>query len=128
MSGYHSKRTRSKRMRRQRAHRRVRQRIQGTPERPRLAVYKSLRYIYAQVIDDSNGRTLAQANSAESEIASGVEGSSSSSKAARAVGEAVAERAKTQGVERVVFDRGGAIYHGKVKAVADGARAKGLIF
>ena len=128
MSEYHAKRIRGKRERRQRAHRRVRQRIQGTPERPRLAVYKSLRYVYAQVIDDLNGRTLVQANSAEGDLGSSFEGSSSSCAAAKAVGEAVAERAKSQGVERVIFDRGGAIYHGKVKAVADGARAKGLIF
>ena len=128
MSEYHSKRIRSKRMRRQRAHRRVRQRIQGTPERPRLAVYKSLRYIYAQVIDDQSGRTLVQANSAESDLSSPFEGGSSSAAAARAVGETVAERAKAEGVEQVIFDRGGSIYHGKVKAVADGARSKGLVF
>ncbi len=128
MSEYHSKRIRDKRRRRQRAHRRVRQRIGGTPERPRLAIYKSLRYIYAQVIDDQSGRTLVQANSAESDLGSTFEGSASSRAAAKAVGEAVAERAKAQGVERVVFDRGGAIFHGKVKAVADGARSKGLSF
>ena len=128
MSEYHSKRVRAKRGRRQRAHRRLRQRIHGTPERPRLAVYKSLRYIYAQVIDDQNGRTVAQANSAEGDLTSLFEGSSSSAAAARVVGETVAERAKAEGVEQVVFDRGGAVYHGKVKAVADGARKKGLVF
>ena len=128
MSEYHSKRVRAKRQRRQRAHRRLRQRIHGTPDRPRLAVYKSLRYIYAQVIDDQNGRTLAQASSAEGDLSSRFEGSASSTAAARAVGETVAERAKAEGVEQVVFDRGGAIYHGKVKAVAEGARDKGLVF
>ncbi len=128
MSEYHSKRIRGKRQRRQRAHRRVRQRIQGSSERPRLAVYKSLRYIYAQVIDDRNGRTLVQANSGEGDLGSSFEGSAASCSAAKAVGEAVAERAKAQGVERVVFDRGGAIFHGKVKALAEGARGKGLIF
>jgi large subunit ribosomal protein L18 len=115
-------------MRRQRAHRRLRNRVQGTPGRPRLAVHKSLRYIYAQVIDDQNGRTLAQASSVEPELAKAIKGSAGNVDAARRVGEAIAERAKTQGVEQVVFDRGGAIYHGKVKAVADGARAKGLVF
>lgn len=115
-------------MRRQRAHRRLRQRIHGTPERPRLSVYKSLRYVYAQVIDDLNGRTLAQANSGEKDLGVDFEGSAGSVDAARAVGEVIAERAKAQGVESVVFDRGGAIYHGKVKAVAEGAREKGLHF
>lgn len=128
MSEYLSKKVRAKRSRRQRAHRRVRQRIQGTPERPRLAVYRSLRYIYAQVIDDLGGRTLAQASSAEKELQSGLESSPGSCAAARKVGEAIAERAKAQGVEKVVFDRGGPIYHGKVKSVADGARDKGLSF
>ncbi len=128
MSEYLSKKTRAKRSRRQRAHRRVRQRIQGTAERPRLAVYRSLRYIYAQLIDDLGGRTLAQANSAEKELQDGLENSPGSCAAARKVGEVIAERAKEQGVERVVFDRGGPIYHGKVKSVAEGARAKGLSF
>jgi large subunit ribosomal protein L18 len=128
MSEYLSKKTRSKRNRRQRAHRRVRQRIQGTPERPRLAVYRSLRFIYAQVIDDLGGRTLAQASSAEKELQAGLKGSPGSCAAARKVGEAIAERAKAQGVQQVVFDRGGPIYHGKVKSVADGARDKGLSF
>ena len=128
MSEYHSKRVRAKRMRRQRAHRRLRQRIQGTPERPRLAVYCSLRYVYAQVIDDLNGRTLAQANSAEKDLQQDLEGSPGSRDAAKTVGEIVAERAKAQGIEQVVFDRGGVIYHGKVRSVAEGARDKGLVF
>ncbi len=124
----HSKKIRIKRMRRKRAHLRLRNRVQGTPARPRLAVYKSLRYIYAQVIDDLSGRTLVQASSAEPELKKALKGSAASIAAARRVGETLAERAKSQGVEKVVFDRGGAIYHGKVKALADGARAQGLDF
>ncbi len=128
MRDSHTKRIQTKRMRRQRAHLRLRNRVQGTLARPRLAVFKSLRYIYAQVIDDQNGRTLAQASSAEPELKQALKGSTGNVDAARRVGETVAERAKAQGVEQVVFDRGGAIYHGKVKAVADGARAQGLQF
>ena len=128
MSDSHGKKIRIKRMRRQRAHARLRNRIQGSSERPRLAVFKSLRYIYAQVIDDSSGRTLAQASSADPEIKKGLKGSTGNVEAARQVGESVAERAKAKGVEKVVFDRGGAIYHGKVKALAEGARDKGLVF
>ena len=128
MSDSHAKKVRKKRQRRQRAHQRIRRQIQGTTERPRLAVFKSLKYIYAQVIDDSTGRTLAQANSGEADLKSGLEASAGSVEAAKAVGETVAERAKAQGIEKVVFDRGGFIYHGKIKAVADGAREKGLVF
>jgi large subunit ribosomal protein L18 len=117
-----------KNRRRTRAHQRLRQRVNGTPERPRLAVYKSEKYTYAQVIDDLSGRTLAQANSAEAGIKSQLKGSSATREAARLVGETVAERAKSQGISKVVFDRGGYIYHGKIKDVADGARAKGLEF
>lgn len=126
MSEANSKKVMAKRVRRQRAHHRVRNRVTGTPERPRLAVFKSLRYLYAQVIDDLNGVTLAQANS--SELAGEVEGSGSSCEAAKAVGKAVASRAKENGVETVVFDRGGFIYHGKVKALAEAAREEGLKF
>lgn len=128
MSDSHSKKVRAKRVRRKRAHFRIRNRVKGTPSRPRLSVFKSLHYIYAQVIDDLNGRTLAQANSREAELKEGVEASPSSCEAARAVGKAVAERAKKEGVEQVVFDRGGFIYHGRIKAVAEGAREKGLVF
>lgn len=128
MSDSHSKKVRHKRMRRHRAHLRVRGKIAGTAERPRLAFYKSLRFVYAQVIDDANGRTLAQANSGEADLKSGVEASPGSVEAAKAVGETIAERAKAQGIEHVVFDRGGFVYHGKVKALADGAREKGLVF
>lgn len=128
MSDLQTKKVREKLKRRKRAHLRVRKRITGTADRPRLSVYKSLRYVYAQVIDDVAGRTLAQANSGEADLKSGLEASPGSLEAAKAVGELVAERAKEQGVESVVFDRGGFIYHGKVKAVADGAREKGLVF
>jgi large subunit ribosomal protein L18 len=124
----HSKKIQAKRHRLERAHLRVRKRIQGTPKRPRLAVFKSLRYVYAQVIDDQNGHTLAQANSREQALRAAVEGSPASRAAAQAVGEAVAGRAVEQGIKRVVFDRGGYIFHGKVKALADAARAKGLEF
>lgn len=128
MSDSHAKKIKAKRHRRERSHLRIRKRIQGTSERPRLSVHKSLRYVYAQVIDDLSGRTLAQANSGEADLRAGLKASASSIEAARAVGEAVAERARAQGVEQVVFDRGGNIYHGKVKALADAARGKGLKF
>jgi large subunit ribosomal protein L18 len=117
-----------KRERRFRAHRRVRGRVAGSEERPRLAVYKSLRYIYAQVIDDVQGVTLAQANSREAAIQSSGKGGTKDLETARLVGEAVAERAIEKGVRRVVFDRGGYLYHGRVQKVAEGARAKGLEF
>ena len=119
---------RDKSRRRERAHQRLRQRVVGTPQRPRLAVHKSLKYVYAQVIDDTTGRTLAQANSQETAVKSEIKAGAASKAAARRVGELIAERAKSQGVEQVVFDRGGYVYHGKVKEIADGARAKGLQF
>jgi large subunit ribosomal protein L18 len=119
---------REKNRRRERAHQRLRQRVVGTPQRPRLAVHKSLKYVYAQVIDDTTGRTLAQANSQETAVKSEIKAGAASKAAARRVGELIAERAKSQGVEHVVFDRGGYVYHGKVKEIADGARAKGLQF
>ena len=122
-------RARRKRQLRLRAHRRVRNKIAGTKDKPRLAVFKSARYVYAQVIDDTSGRTLAQANSGEAEIGKKLEGAGSKTRAAaRLVGEKVAARAKEQGIERVVFDRGGFIYHGRIREVAEGARAEGLQF
>ena len=120
--------TQQRTLRRQRAHRRVRSRVSGTAERPRLSVYKSSKYIYAQIIDDLKGETLAQANSSETALRDRYEGGGDSRAAAKVIGEAVAERAREKGVERVVFDRGGYIYHGRVKAVAEGAREKGLEF
>ncbi len=116
-----------KRDRRHRAHRRVRRAVSGTPERPRLAVFKSLKYTYAQLIDDLEGRTMAQASSAERDIQAAAKDGKRLD-AARLVGEAIAERAKKVGVEKVVFDRGGYIYHGRVRQVAEGARKKGLQF
>ncbi len=102
--------------------------MRGSSERPRLSVYKSLRFIYAQVIDDDKGVTLAQANSSDASVREQVKGSTASKAAAKLVGELVAERAKEQGVEKVVFDRGGYIYHGRVQALAEGARGKGFNF
>jgi large subunit ribosomal protein L18 len=128
MSEHLAKKTKAKRDRLKRAHFRLRKRVAGTAERPRLAVHKTLRYIYAQVIDDQQGHTLVQANSREASILEGVKSSPGGCEAAKRVGEVLAERAREKGVESVVFDRGGAIYHGKVKAVADGAREKGLKF
>ena len=120
--------TQERALRRQRAHRRVRTRVSGTGERPRLSVYKSSKYIYAQVIDDLRGETVAQASSTEPALRGRFEGGGNSRAAAKVIGETVAERAREKGVERVVFDRGGYIYHGRIKAVADGAREKGLEF
>ncbi len=109
----------AKRKARIRRHRRVRRRIRGTAERPRLAVFRSNRHIYAQLIDDRQARTLAAA----SDLGATEEGKTSR---ATQVGKAIAERARAIGVERVVLDRGGWLYHGRVKALADGAREGGL--
>ncbi|MGH9177110.1 MAG: 50S ribosomal protein L18 [Acidimicrobiales bacterium] len=106
-------------------HRRVRKKLAGTAERPRLAVFRSNRHMVAQVIDDATGRTLAAASTMEADLRSGATGNKD---AATAVGRLVAERAKAAGVTRVVFDRGGFLYHGRVAAVADAARSAGLEF
>ena len=108
-----------KRRARLRRHRRVRKNVSGTEDRPRLAVYRSNRHIYAQLVDDLTARTMAAASDLDS---------AQGDKTARAkeVGKAIAERAKAAGVERVVFDRGGRLYHGRVRAVAEGAREAGL--
>ncbi len=125
----HKKRVRQKRTRRIRAHRRVRNRIRGTAARPRLCVFRSLNHLYAQVIDDDLGKTLAQANTLDKEVASHLKSASRSNKsAARVVGQLVADRAKASGVESVVFDRGGFLFHGRIKEIADGARENGLKF
>jgi large subunit ribosomal protein L18 len=108
-----------------RRHKRVRKQITGTPQRPRLAVFRSARHISAQVIDDTTGRTLASAATVEADLRTNGGGNVS---AAEAVGRLVAERAKQAGVTRVVFDRGGFRYHGRVAALADAARAAGLEF
>jgi large subunit ribosomal protein L18 len=123
-----TKRMKAKRARREKAHLRSRKRVQGTSERPRLSVYKSLRFIYAQVIDDTRGHTLAQASSADPALREALGKSTAGKEAAKKVGELVAQRAKEQGVEKVVFDRGGYVYHGRVQALADAAREKGLQF
>ena len=105
-------------------HKRVRAKISGTPERPRLNVFRSEMHIYAQVIDDVNGVTLCSASSVEKAF----EGPGSNKEAAKKVGKTVAERAKAKGITSVVFDRGGYVYHGRVQELADGAREGGLEF
>jgi large subunit ribosomal protein L18 len=107
-----------------RRHTRVRKHVRGTAERPRLAVFRSNRHISVQVIDDYAGRTLASASTS----AAGVDGGTGNISAAREVGRLVAERAKAAGVDKVVFDRGGNLYHGRVAALADAAREAGLEF
>jgi large subunit ribosomal protein L18 len=110
---------------RRKRHERIRLRLAGTDSRPRLAVFRSLNHIYAQVIDDTSGRTLAAASTVEKEL----RGSSSTKSAdAAVVGRLIAERAKQAGVERVVFDRAGFRYHGRIKSLADAAREAGLEF
>ena len=113
--------TRSQRIKR---HKRVRAKISGTPERPRLNVFRSETNIYAQIIDDVNGVTLVSANTLEK----GFEGATGNAEAAKKVGAVLAERAKAKGIEEVVFDRGGYVYHGRVAALAEGAREGGLKF
>lgn len=104
-------------------HRRIRRKVRGTTERPRLAVYRSLNHIYAQVIDDEKAQTLAAASTTEKALAAKTGGNID---AAKLVGKTIAERALAAGVERVVFDRGGYLYHGRVRALTDAARAAGL--
>jgi large subunit ribosomal protein L18 len=116
-----------RRIARLRRHARVRKRVSGTSERPRLGVFRSLRNISAQVIDDSKGTTLVAASTVEPEIRGRVAGMKKTEQA-RVVGEVLAERALAQGISKVVFDRGGFMYHGRVKSLADGARAGGLEF
>jgi len=108
-----------------RIHKRTRVKLKGTQERPRLAVFRSLKHIYAQVIDDRQGKTLAAASSGEknSAVASG-----GNLAGAKQVGKLIAERAKDKGISKVVFDRGGFLYHGRIKALADAAREAGLEF
>lgn len=110
-----------------RRHRRVRGKVSGTPIRPRLNVFRSLIHIYAQVIDDVDGRTLASASTNDVEVRKQLDGKNKS-EAAKLVGQVVAQRAKTAGIVKVVFDRGGYKYHGRIKALADGAREGGLEF
>ncbi len=123
-------RIKTKRDRRHRISLRLRKRIAGTPERPRLAVFRSVSHIYAQVIDDQAGTTLVSASTTEpalkAKLTEGAKGGNLAG--AKAIGAAVAERLKAKGITRVVFDRGGFLYHGRVKAVADAAREAGLEF
>ena len=114
---------------RKRRHARVRKHVQGTPDRPRLNVFRSLNNIYAQVIDDTTGNTLVSASTVDSQLAaSGELKDKSPIEQAELVGKTVAERALDAGVDQVVFDRGGYKYHGRVKALADGSREAGLKF
>ncbi len=108
-------------------HKRIRKHVHGTPERPRLSVFQSLKQIYAQVIDDESGRTLVSASSIDAELRAEVQGLTKSEQA-RLVGKYVAERARAKGITQVVFDRGGYRFTGRVKALADAARAGGLEF
>jgi large subunit ribosomal protein L18 len=107
---------------RQRRHRRIRINLNGTGQRPRLNVFRSLQHIYAQVIDDTTGTTLAAASTVGAEV------SGTKTERARAVGKTIAERAREKGINTVVFDRGGYLYHGRIKALADAAREAGLEF
>ena len=115
--------TRAARLKR---HRRIRVKLSGTPERPRLSVFRSLAHIYAQVIDDAQGTTLVAASSVEPQVRGDLDGDKSAR--ARAIGRLVAERARQKGISAVVFDRGGYLYHGRVKALAEAAREAGLEF
>ncbi len=108
-----------------RVHKRIRQRVSGTPERPRLAVFRSLKHISAQVIDDTVGHTLAAASSVEKKVGGASGGNVAG---AKDIGKLLAQRAQEKGIKKVVFDRGGYLYHGRIKALADAAREAGLEF
>ena len=112
---------------RSRIHARIRRKLSGTGNRPRLCVYRSLSHIYAQVVDDLSGKTLVAASTLENEVGSDKK-KAGNIPAAKLVGKAIAERAKAKGIEAVVFDRGGYLYHGRVKALAEAARESGLKF
>ena len=117
----------NRRVARLRRHRRVRKHVVGTPEHPRLNVFRSLRHIYAQVVDDSEGHTLVSASTVDPEVKKELQGLTKTEQA-RVVGKMLAERAVNRGIKQVVFDRGGYKYHGRVKALADAARESGLEF
>jgi large subunit ribosomal protein L18 len=112
---------------RRRIHKRIRNKISGSTARPRLCIYRSSKYIYAQIVDDTQGRTLVAASTAEKEVRGDLK-QAGNIQASKVVGKAIAERAKAKGIELVVFDRGGYLYHGRIKAVADAARESGLKF
>ena len=117
---------------RRRVHTRIRKRLQGSEERPRLNVYRSLNHIYAQVIDDDKGRTIVSASTASGRKENKAQGTKKKTggnlASAKEVGKLIAQRAKEKGVKQVVFDRGGYLYHGRIKALADAAREAGLEF
>jgi large subunit ribosomal protein L18 len=115
-----------KRKRRKRIHQRIRKNVKGTPERPRLSVYRSNNHIYAQLIDDRAGHTLLAANSLKD--LSKKDKKNTKTEQSKKVGQILADAAKKEGIEKVIFDRGGFKYHGRVKALAEGAREKGLKF
>jgi len=112
---------------RRRIHTRIRKKITGSTSRPRLCVFRSLKYMYAQVIDDSQGKTLVSASTVEKDIRSGLK-YTGNIEASKMLGKTIAERAKAKGIDTVVFDRGGYLYHGRIKAVAEAARESGLKF
>jgi large subunit ribosomal protein L18 len=112
---------------RRRIHKRIRQKISGNVNRPRLCIYRSSKYIYAQIIDDSKGTTLVAASTAEKTVLGDLK-QGGNIQASKLVGKTIAERAKAKGIETVVFDRGGYLYHGRIKAVAEAARESGLKF
>jgi len=109
-------------------HKRLRKRISGTPERPRLSVYRSEKHIYAQIIDDTKGETLVAASTVEKELRDKLNQKTWNVQAAKEVGKIIAERATAKGITEIVFDRGGYKYHGRIKALADSARESGLKF
>ena len=116
-----------KRSARFRRHRRVRKKVSGTPERPRLCVFKSIKHIYAQIIDDENGLTLVSASTLSPDLRDKISGGSNT-EAAKAIGELIGKKAVEKDITNVVFDRGGYLYHGRVKALAEAAREAGLSF
>ena len=121
------KKTKTPRAAKQRRHIRVRKTVAGTPERPRLAVFRSLNHIYAQIIDDTAGRTLAAASDLEKDVRAALDGKKKA-EVATLVGQSMAEKAKEAGIRTVVFDRGGFRYHGRVKALAEAVRKGGVNF
>lgn len=113
---------------RKRRHMRIRRKVSGTAERPRLTVFRSLNHIYAQLVDDLAGRTVLTVSSRDKDLAAALGATKGKVAASKAVGKHLAEKAKEKGIARVCFDRGGYLYHGRVKAIADGAREGGLNF
>ena len=120
--------TLSRKQQTQKRHKRLRRNLSGTPQKPRLAVFRSNNHIYAQVIDDDSQSTICAASTIEKDLRVNLKSNGSNCDASKAVGELVAQRALSKGVQQVVFDRGGNIYHGRVKALAEAAREAGLEF